>query len=74
MTVYSDTRTSLSDLLLLPHMYCLTVLVLTDRTVDLSVALHHAWTYQALLHDVLGMKANRIKLAVRDTCDCIASH
>eukprot|EP00455_Lapot_gusevi_P053537 TRINITY_DN8366_c0_g1_i4.p1 TRINITY_DN8366_c0_g1~~TRINITY_DN8366_c0_g1_i4.p1 ORF type:complete len:467 (-),score=105.11 TRINITY_DN8366_c0_g1_i4:487-1887(-) len=38
------------------------LLVLFDRNVDLSVALHHTWTYQALVHDLLHMKSNRVKV------------
>jgi hypothetical protein len=41
------------------------VLVISERMVDLAVPLHHTWTYQALLHDLLDMRANRVKVAVR---------
>lgn len=41
------------------------VLVIAERMVDLAVPLHHTWTYQALLHDLLDMRANRVKVAVR---------
>lgn len=27
--------------------------VLADRNVDMATPLHHSWTYQALIHDVL---------------------
>lgn len=27
--------------------------VLVDRNVDMATPLHHTWTYQALIHDVL---------------------
>lgn len=39
--------------------FWVSVLVLLDRDEDLSVMLHHPWTYQALIHDVLGIAMNR---------------
>jgi hypothetical protein len=48
-------------------LFALSVLILTERSLDLAVPLHHSWTYQALLHDLLDMKANRIKLQVLTT-------
>lgn len=38
------------------------LLVLADRTVDLTSVLHHTWTYQALVADLLDMKLNRVKV------------
>ncbi|EGG13723.1 Sec1-like family protein [Cavenderia fasciculata] len=38
------------------------VLILLDRNIDLSVMLHHPWTYQALAHDILDMTLNRVKV------------
>ncbi|XP_055217328.1 sec1 family domain-containing protein 1 isoform X4 [Gorilla gorilla gorilla] len=32
------------------------LLVLVDRNIDLATPLHHTWTYQALVHDVLARK------------------
>jgi hypothetical protein len=29
------------------------VLVLADRNLDLTTMLHHTWTYQAMIHDVM---------------------
>jgi len=40
------------------------VLIILDRNIDLSVMLHHPWTYQALAHDILGMSNNRVKVDV----------
>ncbi|NWS46203.1 SCFD1 protein, partial [Probosciger aterrimus] len=37
------------------------LLVLVDRNIDLATPLHHTWTYQALVHDVL-VRLNRILL------------
>lgn len=38
------------------------LLLLADRNVDLIAMLHHAWTYQALVHDLLGLQQNRVEL------------
>lgn len=42
----------------------LAVLVILDRNVDLIPMLSHSWTYQALVHDVLEMKLNRVTVEV----------
>ena len=41
-----------------------TVLVILDRNIDLIPMLSHSWTYQALVHDVLEMKLNRVSVDV----------
>ncbi|CAO3629200.1 unnamed protein product [Mucor hiemalis] len=38
------------------------VLILLDRSMDLTPMLSHSWTYEALIHDVLQMKLNRITI------------
>lgn len=38
------------------------LLVILDRTMDMATPLHHTWTYQALTHDVLDYKLNRVTL------------
>ncbi|ORZ21153.1 Sec1-like protein [Absidia repens] len=38
------------------------VLILLDRSMDITPMLGHSWTYQALVHDVLGLKLNRISI------------
>ncbi|XP_018409653.1 PREDICTED: sec1 family domain-containing protein 1 [Nanorana parkeri] len=38
------------------------LLVLVDRNIDLATTLHHTWTYQALVHDVLDFHLNRVDL------------
>ncbi|XP_062824310.1 sec1 family domain-containing protein 1 [Anolis carolinensis] len=38
------------------------LLVLVDRNIDLATPLHHTWTYQALVHDVLDFHLNRVVL------------
>ncbi|EFJ40861.1 hypothetical protein VOLCADRAFT_69047, partial [Volvox carteri f. nagariensis] len=38
------------------------LLCLFDRNFDLSAVVQHAWTYKPLVHDVLGLKLNRIAL------------
>lgn len=42
------------------------LLVLVDRALDLAVMLHHTWTYQALAHDALGLRLNRVTVPGRD--------
>lgn len=36
------------------------VLVIADRGIDLATMLHHTWTYQALIHDLLELDLNRV--------------
>ncbi|ORZ00420.1 Sec1-like protein [Syncephalastrum racemosum] len=36
------------------------VLLILDRSMDLTPMLSHSWTYQALIHDVLELRLNRI--------------
>src|SRR6185437_10521039 len=43
------------------------ILVLVDRDLDLIPMLSHAWTYAALVHDVLGMKSNRVSVTIQET-------
>lgn len=38
------------------------LLVILDRDVDLATPLHHTWTYQALVHDVLNLSLNGVKI------------
>ena len=38
------------------------LLILLDRNFDLATPLHHTWTYQALMHDLLDFKLNRIEI------------
>lgn len=45
------------------------ILVLVDRNVDLSVPLHHPWTYQALCKDLLQLKSNRCTLNIADDAE-----
>eukprot|EP01114_Cavostelium_apophysatum_P002585 TRINITY_DN12296_c0_g1_i1.p1 TRINITY_DN12296_c0_g1~~TRINITY_DN12296_c0_g1_i1.p1 ORF type:complete len:628 (+),score=163.71 TRINITY_DN12296_c0_g1_i1:113-1996(+) len=45
------------------------VLIILDRNTDLSVMLHHTWTYEALVHDLLGMTLNRVQLEVQEADD-----
>lgn len=45
------------------------LLVLLDRDVDLATMLNHTWTYQAMVHDVLGMRLNRLTVPVDSAGD-----
>ncbi|CAL1541171.1 unnamed protein product [Lymnaea stagnalis] len=38
------------------------LLVILDRNLDMATMLHHTWTYQALAHDVLDLKLNRVEI------------
>ncbi|TKR76911.1 hypothetical protein L596_017981 [Steinernema carpocapsae] len=38
------------------------VLIIADRGMDLATMLHHTWTYQALIHDVLDLDLNRVSM------------
>jgi hypothetical protein len=32
------------------------ILIIADRTIDFSTMLHHTWTYQAMIADILVVK------------------
>ncbi|VDO31397.1 unnamed protein product [Haemonchus placei] len=38
------------------------LLLIADRSADLATMLHHTWTYQALVHDVLELDQNRVTI------------
>ncbi|CAO4369384.1 unnamed protein product [Caenorhabditis nigoni] len=38
------------------------LMVIGDRGADLATMLHHTWTYQALMHDVLELDQNRVTI------------
>jgi hypothetical protein len=40
------------------------VLIIVDRNVDLIPMLSHSWTYQSLVHDVLGCRLNQITVDI----------
>ncbi|KIO28386.1 hypothetical protein M407DRAFT_14746 [Tulasnella calospora MUT 4182] len=42
------------------------VLVILDRNVDLIPMMSHSWTYQALVHDVLDMRLNRVTVSTTE--------
>lgn len=43
------------------------LLCLVDRTVDMSTPLHHTWTYQALIHDLLPTELNKVQVNESDS-------
>eukprot|EP00933_Yihiella_yeosuensis_P028601 TRINITY_DN22440_c0_g1_i1.p1 TRINITY_DN22440_c0_g1~~TRINITY_DN22440_c0_g1_i1.p1 ORF type:complete len:655 (+),score=137.53 TRINITY_DN22440_c0_g1_i1:134-2098(+) len=45
------------------------LLCILDRDVDLVTMIGHTWTYQAMAHDVLGMRLNRLTVPVDATGD-----
>jgi hypothetical protein len=42
------------------------LLVIVERGTDLATMLHHPWTYGAMVHDVLGLRLNRVRVASAD--------
>eukprot|EP00698_Gefionella_okellyi_P007606 TRINITY_DN1860_c0_g1_i1.p1 TRINITY_DN1860_c0_g1~~TRINITY_DN1860_c0_g1_i1.p1 ORF type:complete len:590 (+),score=94.54 TRINITY_DN1860_c0_g1_i1:116-1885(+) len=42
------------------------VLILFDRDLDLAVCVKHPWTYQALTHDLLTLKLNKVRVRPAD--------
>ncbi|KAI7870162.1 Sec1-like protein [Spinellus fusiger] len=50
------------------------VLILLDRSMDLTPMLSHSWTYQALIHDVLSMKLNRVTIDANEHSDTRKSY
>lgn len=57
--LFSDTSASLN--------FQRPVLIILDRNIDLIPTLSHSWTYQALIHDVLDMRLNRISIETEET-------
>lgn len=39
------------------------LLLILDRSLDLATPLHHTWTYQAMMHDVLDFKLNTVHVS-----------
>jgi len=48
------------------------LLCILDRDLDLVTMLNHTWTYQAMAHDVLGMRLNRLTVPVESPGDAAA--
>jgi sec1 family domain-containing protein 1 len=44
------------------------LLVLVDRDLDLQCALHHPWTYQAMVHDLVDYHSNRVTVSAHYCC------
>jgi len=42
------------------------LLCILDRDLDLVTMLNHTWTYQAMVHDVLGMRLNKMQVPVEN--------
>lgn len=38
------------------------MLCLVDRTFDLAIPVMHSWIYKPLVHDILGLKLNKVTL------------
>jgi len=48
------------------------LLCVLDRDMDLVTMLNHTWTYQAMTHDVLGMRLNSLTVPVESSADSAA--
>mmetsp|Transcript_93178 Transcript_93178/g.290505 ORF Transcript_93178/g.290505 Transcript_93178/m.290505 type:complete len:645 (+) Transcript_93178:124-2058(+) len=48
------------------------LLCILDRDMDLVTMLNHTWTYQAMAHDILGMRLNRLTVPVESSSDSSA--
>ena len=44
-------------------------LIILDRDLDNSVVMLHPWHYGALIHDVIGIKNNSVKIPTTDNFD-----
>ncbi|KAH9286813.1 Sec1 family domain-containing protein 1 [Echinococcus granulosus] len=42
------------------------LLIILDRVLDLATPLHHAWTYQSLLHDIVGIHLNHVEMGTQN--------
>ncbi|KJH53136.1 Sec1 family protein [Dictyocaulus viviparus] len=42
------------------------LLLIADRSIDLATMLHHTWTYQALIHDILELDQNRVVITEKN--------
>jgi len=49
------------------------VLILLDRNSDLTTMVHHTWSYQALVHDLLKMNLNKVHVEVHESDDSNAN-
>lgn len=49
------------------------LLVILDRNMDMATPLHHTWTYQALVHDVLDLKLNQVRIEESDKSSSLAA-
>ncbi|KAM7541603.1 hypothetical protein Aperf_G00000021238 [Anoplocephala perfoliata] len=43
------------------------LLIILDRGLDMATPLHHGWTYQSLLHDIVGIHLNHVEVTSRPT-------
>ncbi|KAF0982781.1 hypothetical protein FDP41_010760 [Naegleria fowleri] len=43
------------------------LLIINDRTIDLTVCLQHQWTYRSMVFDLFQMKSNQVKVPLKKT-------
>ncbi|VDM16195.1 unnamed protein product [Hydatigera taeniaeformis] len=54
---------------LTPFSFQRPLLILLDRVLDLATPLHHAWTYQSLLHDIVGIHLNHVEMRAQNSVE-----
>ncbi|KAL9645219.1 hypothetical protein ABK040_002420 [Willaertia magna] len=42
------------------------LLIIMDRSIDLTVCLQHQWTYRAMVHDLFQLRSNQVKVPVKE--------
>ncbi|VDK38718.1 unnamed protein product [Taenia asiatica] len=55
-----------SGVALIPFSFQRPLLIILDRVLDLATPLHHAWTYQSLLHDIVGIHLNHVEMGMQN--------
>ncbi|KAL5112931.1 Sec1 family domain-containing protein 1 [Taenia crassiceps] len=58
-----------SAVALTPFSFQRPLLIILDRVLDLATPLHHAWTYQSLLHDIAGIHLNRVEMGTQNSVE-----
>ncbi|VDL40765.1 unnamed protein product [Hymenolepis diminuta] len=52
---------------LTPFSFQRPLLIVLDRGLDMASPLHHGWTYQSLLHDIVGIHLNHVEMSTQNT-------
>uniref|UniRef100_A0A5K3F1Z9 Sec1 family domain-containing protein 1 n=2 Tax=Mesocestoides corti TaxID=53468 RepID=A0A5K3F1Z9_MESCO len=54
---------------LVPFSFQRPLLIILDRGIDMATPLHHPWTYQSLLHDLVGIHLNHVEMPAQPSGD-----